>query len=393
MKILHIIPSYLPAVRASGPIIPTHVLNRELARGGNSVSVYTTNYDEREPMDVPLRRPVFLDGVEVTYFPKEFPKRWGYSPDMVTALKRTVRDFDVVHITSVFLAASTLGAHYARVSGRPYIISPHGSLMKEPLSMKSPLKKKVYLSLIEDRNLGRAAAIHFTIEKEMEEYRAQGLPLRKGIVIPNALERGGASRRSVDMRGKLGIPGEKKIVLHLGRINWKKGFDTLIPAFAAVLRSVPEAILVIAGGDDEGYARSIKVQISDLKMERSVVFAGMLLGEEKDAMFRQSDAFTLPSYSENFGMTVVEAMDAELPVIVSENVGIAPEIKAMNAGIIIRKDVDELAGALVRVLRDDGRLRSSLVANGRRFVDLYCDPKAVADRFLDAYRSVAGMVQ
>jgi len=131
MKILHIIPSYLPAKLASGPIIPTQNLNKELVKRGIEMVVYTTNLDDQEILDVPLNQEVNINGVKVFYFPIIF-KSWQYSYKLHRALAKNIKDFDLIHISSVFLSVSTLGAYYAKKYKKPYIISPHGSLMDEP---------------------------------------------------------------------------------------------------------------------------------------------------------------------------------------------------------------------------------------------------------------------
>src|SRR3989344_2837409 len=151
MKILHIIPTYVPAFRYGGPILSVHNLNKWLVKQGVDVTVYTTNIDGKGTLDVPTNREVLLDGVKVYYFPIT-SRVWQYSYELHRALAKNAGLFDLVHITSIFLSASSLGSYYAKKFNKPYIISPRGSLMKEPLG-KKPLKKNPYLSLIEKRNL------------------------------------------------------------------------------------------------------------------------------------------------------------------------------------------------------------------------------------------------
>ena len=184
MKILHVVPTYLPAYRYGGPIQSVHALNKYLVRAGADVTVYTTAIDGPGDLNVPLGVPVNLDGVKVFYFPPSTPRSWFYSRAMHRALYLHTKEFDVVHITSVFLAASTLGRRAAQSLGVPFIISPRGSLMRAPLEKKSAFRKKLYLNLLEKKNLAAAAAIHFTADLEREEYEAMGLPLKKAIVIP-----------------------------------------------------------------------------------------------------------------------------------------------------------------------------------------------------------------
>ncbi len=259
MKVLHIVPTYLPAYRYGGPIKSIHELNKWLVKKGAEVTVYTTNIDGSGNLDVPLNKEVDIDGVKVFYFPVSF-RPWQYSCSLRRALTQNIKNFDFIHITSVFLAASTLGVYYAKKFKKPYIISPRGSLMKEPLARKSSLKKKIYLSLIEKNNL-KDAVIHFTTEDEKIEYLNNGLPLKKSIIIPNGIDIEEFNKNVPPgyFREKFGIPKDKKIVLFLSRLSWKKGLDTLIPAFSEVIKKEPKTVLVLVGGDDEGYKKNVQL--------------------------------------------------------------------------------------------------------------------------------------
>ncbi|MEK7512843.1 MAG: glycosyltransferase, partial [Patescibacteria group bacterium] len=285
MKILHVVPSYLPAYRYGGPILSVHALNKWLVRGGVEVTVFTTDADGKGTLDVQPNREVLIDGVRVWYFPRSFPRTWFYSKQLQRVLAERTREFDIVHITSVFLAASTLGAHYAKKFKKPYLISPRGSLMREPLIMKSALLKKLYLALIECRNLADAAAVHFTSEREREEYAGAGFPLKKTVVVPNGLDiESWPAAVHGDFRAKWKIPPDHPIVLAMGRIGWKKGFDTLIPAFACVLKKQPNALLVISGADDEGYRAVVEGMVRKHKLEKSTLFTGEFQGVDAVAL-------------------------------------------------------------------------------------------------------------
>ena len=388
MKILHLIPTYLPAQIALGPIYPTHYLNKWLVRKGVDVTVYTTNLDERKVMDVPINQPVFIDGVRVFYFPASFPSRWFYSRELRRALKKNLSGFDIVHITSVFLAFSALGAHYAKKFGKPYIISPHGSLMKEPLNMKGRLKKMIYLNLAEKRNLAGAAAIHFTVEVEKAEYLESGLPLKKSFVIPNGFDPEEFDKAATPglFRKKYLISDDKKIILFLGRINWKKGFDTLIPTLRKIADEMPSAILVIAGADDDGYKKQVESWIKENNLEKNVVFTGMIVGEERIAAFRESQVFVLPSYSENFGMAAMEGAYGTA-VVVTPEVGISPYIEKYGAGMVIEKDERKFAEAILKILKNP-LLKEQFKAKGREMIQKEFSPDKVAEAMLAEYNKI-----
>ena len=117
MRILHVIPSFAP--RYGGPIVAAVGLTRELARRGHDVTVATTNVDGPGELDVPLSRPVPMDGVDVWYFPIQRPRWYHFSAPMGRALRELVRRSDVVHIHSVFLWPTTVAAFWCRRLGVP----------------------------------------------------------------------------------------------------------------------------------------------------------------------------------------------------------------------------------------------------------------------------------
>ena len=390
MKVLHIVSFYAPAYRYGGPIGSVHGLNKALVREGVEVTVYTTNTDGDGVLSLPPNEPVDRDGVSVYYFEASpLGRAWEYSRRMHRMLKAHAKEFDLIHITGVFRAASVLGSWYARKYGIPYVISPRGTLMEKPLSLHRARMKRAYLRFIEKRNLAHAAAIHFTVPAEKEEYLKAGLPLGKGIIVPNALDPDAFSAHIPDgrFRRSLGVSEDTPLALFLGRLIWKKGFDTLIPAWKEVRDRYPNAILAIVGGDDEGYRARIARMIGDAEIGDSVRFAGMLEGEDRVAAFRESDLFVLTSYSENFGMAPIEAAYFGMPVVVTEGVGVAPDIREAGAGFSVPKEVEAAAEAISSLFADAG-LRKKMGECGTRLVRERFDTKAVARRFVEAYNEL-----
>lgn len=392
MKILHLVLSYLPAYRHGGPIASVHAMNKALVAAGADVTVYTTNIDGVGFSDVPLEKETNLDGVRIFYFPLTW-RMWVYSRALHRALAAHVREFDIVHITSVFLSASALGACYAKKFSVPYVISPRGSLMKEPLAMKNAFLKRIYLALVEKRDLAGAAVIHFTAEKEKEEYLAAEFPMRKGVVIPNAYEGEKTVGSPVDVRKKFGIAPDAPIILSLGRITWKKGFDTLISAFKKTKEKIPDAVLVIAGNDEEGYKKNVELLISNYQLQNNVIFTGLVLGTEKNELLKIATAFVLPSYSENFGMAPVEAMAHGTAVIITRNVGIADDVERAGAGLVVGEKteqedrVEEFADAMVQMLGEE-RGAKRMGEKGRALAREAYAPAKVAARMLHAYNEI-----
>lgn len=388
MKILHIIPTYKPAYSVGGPIWSVHGLNKYLSKKGMDVTVYTTNRAIEDK--VPTNRSINVDGVDVYYFPASRPKKWEHSKKMRKSLAESIHEYDIVHITSVFLSASTCGSYYARKNNIPYIISPRGALMKETIEGKNTLLKKLYLNLIEKRNLRESSGIHFTVRDEKQEYESLGLPLPSPIIIPNGLE---PEEFDLDVeKGKFrkehNIPEDKKIILFLSRINWKKGLDTLILSFKKVLEEYEDAVLVIAGGDDkDGYRSKVKEMVKENGLEDDVKFVGMVLDEDKVSVYQDADIFALPSYSENFGIVVAEAMYFGLPVVTTPNVGISNIVKDYKAGFVVDKDESKVSNAMLKILENEN-LFNKMSKNGKKAADKEFSMDSVANKWIKTYNDI-----
>ena len=139
----------------------------------------------------------------------------------------------------------------------------------------------------------------------------------------------------------------------------------MLDAFAELKRRRPAALLVVAGDGEVNYVNSIKYRAERLGIAADVVWTGFLDGTEKFAAFSIARMFVLPSHSENFGIAVVEALAAGVPTIISREVGIARDIEAARAGIVVEREPTLLAQAMERLLVDAG-LSGQLSANARK---------------------------
>src|ERR1700758_2509415 len=149
LRVLHVVPTYFPAIRYGGPIFAVHGLCRALAARGHRIEVFTTNVDGPNDSAVPLGTPVALDSVHVSYFPSTNFRRLYWSPQLGRALKAELPKFTVVHLHSVFLWPTWAAARIARKARIPYVISPRGMLVKEMIERRSRLAKSAWLGLIE----------------------------------------------------------------------------------------------------------------------------------------------------------------------------------------------------------------------------------------------------
>jgi glycosyltransferase involved in cell wall biosynthesis len=152
-------------------------------------------------------------------------------------------------------------------------------------------------------------------------------------------------------------------IVFLGRINWKKGLDLLIPAMA----HTPGARLIVAGNDEECYQLKLESLARECGVSSRVSFIGPVHNEAKWQLLRSADVFALTSYSENFGNAVLEAMACGVPVVVTAGVGLASTVAAHDAGRVV-EGTPAAIGEAIRNLLHDREARRRLGANGRRIV-------------------------
>ena len=360
MRLLHVVPTYLPARRYGGPIVAVHGLCRALAARGHEVHVFTTNVDGDGVLDVPVNEPVMLDGVHVHYFPSSMPRLY-WSPRMRHALT-DVANYDLVHIHAIWLWPGYAAARAAKRANVPYVISPRGMLVPELIRRKSALVKRAWLAAVERRNFVEAAGIHFTSDVEERDAKRTGVPLPSPFIVPNG----------IDLEPRPDVPREDNTLLFLGRINWKKGLDRAIELLPHV-----SARLIIAGNDEENLTPRLQELAEKLGVADRVEFRGPVYGAAKWELMARASLFVLLSLSENFGNAVLEALMMETPALLSPEVGLADDVVAANAGIT---NVEELPALLA-----DRERRAMMGRNGRALVESKFTWPRVAAAMEEAY--------
>jgi glycosyltransferase involved in cell wall biosynthesis len=382
LRLLHVVPTYLPAVRYGGPIQSVHALCRALAAQGHVTDVFTTNVDGPGDSDVPLERPVDLEGVQVTYFPSRRMRRLYWSPPMRRALFSRVTHYDLVHVHAIYLWPTWTAARAARARNVPYIVSPRGMLVPQLIQHKNRWIKQAWIRLIEKPNLERAATVHTTSEIEAHHLGGFDWSLPKVVTIPHGVDdpqaTGGATLSPDIAAAIAGAPP----VLAFGRISWEKGLDRLIVA----LPLVPMTRVIIAGGDG-GQAELLAEQARKLGVaDRVTIIARHVAGADKEALFASATAFAMTSLSENFGLAAFEAMRRGLPVLATPDVGMSEIVAKAQAGVIVDPSPDGIARGLMTLLQDPAASRF-MGEGGRALVIAEYGWNAVAARMVEVYRT------
>jgi len=311
---------------------------------------------------------------------------------MIRRCQESIRDRnrpDIIHIHNVWENLQHHTARAAFAAGVPYLIRPCGML--DPWSLRqSKWKKRIMLALRVRGNLSRAAAIHYTTATERDLARPLKLK-RPAIVEPNGVLLEPEIRFTGDdlrRRFKLG-PGP--VVLFFARLHPKKGVRVLVDAFSRVLERWDcdnrRPTLLLAGPDESGTRAEIERQLASLPGRNQVLFTGLLNGDDKLMALQGSDLFALPSYQENFGISVVEALAGGTPVLISDQVNIYREIEAAGVGAATPVDAAAFANALYDWLTDTPR-RSAAAAKAAEWAQTTYNWDTIANRWSEHYESL-----
>ena len=365
MRILQIVPSI--SLIYGGPSQMVMGLSSALARENVKVTILTTdsNGDSgQKPLDVPLNSPVKQDGYEIIYFRCSPFRRYKFSLDLLKWLNNHAHEFDLAHIHALFSPISSVAATVCRQKNLPYILRPLGTLDPADLRKKKQLKQ-LYAAILERANLAGAAAIHFTSDQEAKISERFGVSTHDLViplgVIPPLKEggRGGGADGGNAIRTQFGIPLNVPLVLFMSRIDPKKGLNLLIPALEKLLAEGGNFYFVLAGTNpqDPNYEEKIRLQIQNSPLRSHTTITGFVTGELKSALLQAADLFVLPSYYENFGIAVAEAMVAQVPVIISDQVHIWHQVRDSESGWVGTTDVESLVELLRFALQNPEECR------------------------------------
>ncbi|MDJ0673796.1 MAG: hormogonium polysaccharide biosynthesis glycosyltransferase HpsP [Calothrix sp. MO_167.B42] len=390
MRILQIVPSI--SLVYGGPSQMILGLAPALAQSGVEVTVITTNINGdngQKPLDVPLNSPIQQDGYEIIYFRCSPFRRYKFSLDLCKWLNRHVSTYDLAHIHALFSPVSSLSAMICRQQQIPYILRPLGTLDPADLRKKKQLKQ-LYVAILERHNLAGAAAIHFTSTQEAKISARFGVST-KDLVIPLGVNwvDGEENGKDNSIRQQLAIPHGIPLVLFMSRIAPKKGLDLLIPALEKLLANGLKFHFVLAGSNpqDPNYETKIRLQIQNSTLRSHSTITGFITGESKTALLQGADIFVLPSYYENFGIAVAEAMVAGIPVVISDGVHICQQVRDSESGWVGTTDVNDLVKLLTEALENpQERQRRGLRA--KAYALQHYSWNAIARQIIAAYQDI-----
>ena len=263
-------------------------------------------------------------------------------------LSRILADAHYVHLHGVWEPILVCAASIAARRGIPYCVCPAGMLDTWSLAQK-PWKKRLALALGCRRMLDRAAFIHALNRDEVTLMRPLGLKSPAEIIANGVfVDEFEHLPSPASFPALIGLPSERRFVLFLSRLHYKKGLDLLAGAFQRVARECPDVDLVVAGPDG-GAEDDFRDLVRRFGLERRVFMVGPLYGETKLQAFVAAACFCLPSRQEGFSIAITEALACGTPVVITDACHF-PEVATAGAGAVVSPDPMEIAAAMIGIL-------------------------------------------
>ena len=390
LRVLQIVPSI--SLVYGGPSQMVRGFSQALAAAGAAVTIATTDSNgdvDEAPLDVPLETPVAEDNYTVIYFRCSPFRRYKFSMGLLRWLWHHARDYDIVHIHALFSPVSSFAAAVLRQRGVPYLLRPLGTLDPADLTKKKQIKR-LYAALLEGPNLAGAAAIHFTSAQEAKVSERFGTKT-PALVLPLGVSPLPSPQTQIDVHDRFNIPRDRPIILFMSRLDPKKGIELLLFALETLQQEGLPFHLLMCGANpqDREYEQSIRERFEQSAVRSQTTLTGFVSGDLKASILQTADLFVLPSYYENFGIAVAEAMLVGLPVVISDQVHIWQTIDQSESGWVCTCDATSLAQQLRAALKDADE-RQQRGHNAQHCAKEQYSWQAIAAQAIAAYQDMLG---
>ena len=363
MKIVHFIPSIDRSSGGVGAYI--QLLAKEL---GKLCELYVVTEESDHPLEIENARVLYIN---CSWKHRRLMKQqW-------TMLLNHIKP-DVVHINCCWLPSCAWTQKWAQKLGYKVVLTPHGMLEPWIIQRNYWTKKVPALLLYQKEAIVHADCIHATAESEKKNILKLGYN-QSVAVIPNGIELEGISMKKSWER--------KKEILFLSRIHVKKGIEFLIEAVAILKNELREYKVKIAGYGDADYIQSLKEKARQEGVDEFIEFVGGVYGEDKWMLLKNADVFVLPTYSENFGIVVAEALACGTPVITTNGTP-WEELNTEKCGWCIEVGIMPLVNAIKDFLSKNEQELCTMGQNARQLVENRYSITKIARQFVAFYKSV-----
>lgn len=404
MKIIQITASYKPAYIYGGPIQSVAKLCEAMAalsdkRGAESevnLQVLTTTANGSSELDLPICKPVLVDGVKVTYFKRWTKDHSHFSPGLLLNLRKEILhciqddktgDKDnklVVHIHAWWNLVSILSCLVAKWYKIPVVLSPRGMLTSYTQTNRNSFFKKLLHRSI-GKKLLQYCHIHATSEQEKQDILEIVTP-KSIIIIPNLV-----NFQLPVFSSQLAVPHKPLMVddspfrlIFLSRIEEKKGLELLFDALS--LLDI-DWRLTIAGSGKKEYVSGLRAKAQSLKLDHRINWIGQVSDRDKYGLMAKHDILVLTSFNENFANVVIESLSAGTPVLVSQQVGLSDYVNERQLGWICTLEINDIKEKLINSYHAQ-EARAKVRRLAPEIIRKDFDDQILANRYLEMYKGL-----
>lgn len=349
MRVLRVIPTIDPDVGGPSNSAVNAAIAESLA--GVSTTLVFTGGEDSLRVTAPARERLNAVGVRTLMFPRppvwsHQAGLWGLSVPLVAWLARRARSYDVIHVHYVWTLSTVAAATFGKRAGRRVVLTAHESLTRYDIDTASGSSLKRRLKLLVRRLVMRH--IDVVVCASTLELRDSLEPGENGVVIAHPVVESPRTEPLPEPGAQL----PERTVGYLGRLHPKKNVDVLLRSLSLL---PTEYRLAVCGDGNASYRESLEQLATKLGVADRVEWRGHVDSAGRLALFGACHLTVMPSAYECFGMAAAEAMSAGLPVVVTDETGVASVVDAHRAGeVVAAGDADALAAAIVRISHPDG---------------------------------------
>lgn len=286
--------------------------------------------------------------------------------------------YDIIHAQNLWLPSYHQVAVIARKHGIKYVMTPRGTLEPWSLQQKA-LKKKIAMWLYQRKDLQKAAGILTTADMEAEHCRDLGLTAPMAI-IPNGIDVSEYQCRTAEDAAYV-----RKQIVFLSRIHQKKGVEILVNVWGKLAEEYNDWNVVIAGNGETAYIESLQKMIDSKGLHNCIKIIPPIFGEAKHKLYTESSLFILPSYSENFGMVIAEAMSCGVPAITTTNTP-WEQLNAEQLGWCVDLSEENIEKALRAAIKTPANVLFEMGQRSSKYIHDNFLYTSVAKKNLDFYK-------
>jgi len=386
MTILQIVPSYKPAYVYGGPIYSISSLCEAQATLGHKVSVFTTNANGANNLNVPSEEIQTVNNVGVIYFPRITGDHTHISPKLWLQLFRDAKNFDVIHLHSWWSVLMIGCAWILRLKGIKFVFSPRGMFSDYSFNHNvNPIKKGIFFNMLTKPVL-RKQIFHATAPSEEREIKELFGINTNTFTLPNLLQFPELPLSAIQNHSQKDIIN----LLFISRVDRKKGIELLLKAVQLLKVDGLFIYLTVIGSGNDDYIQELKDLTHSLNINEIVKWKGSVEWKAKFEDILNSDILILSSYNENFANIILETLYAGRPVILTKYVGLSDYVSTHNMGWVIDTKPEDIVAAVKEYVTDKQRWQGkSLQMHNQILADF--NQTVLAEKYISYYKETLNL--